>query len=95
MLAILINHFLSKQKTLLHFAARANNVSVLSTVVQGYRKAGLLATALSSTDGDTTDSGCTPLHIAVSAYNYENTVLLLKEYCEHCPDGLTATCDSH
>lgn len=84
-----------KQKTLLHFAARANNVSVLSTVVQGYRKAGLLATALSSTDEVSADSGSTPLHIAVSVYNYENTVLLLKEYWEHCPDRLTAVCNGH
>lgn len=77
------------QRTLLHMAAQARDVSVLPTVVQAYRKAGLLATAL-RTQGE---CGATPLHIAVMYCSYENTLLLLKECQEHCPDALTATFD--
>lgn len=72
-------------------AAEARDVSVLSTVVQAYKKAGLLAAALSTTTQDEDGTGSTPLHVAVSSSSYKNTVLLLKECQEHCPEALTAT----
>lgn len=80
---------LIQQKTLLHMAAMARDVSVLTTVVQAYKKAGLLVRALSTATQN--EDGSTPLHIAVHSSSYENTVLLLKECQEHCPDILTAT----
>lgn len=78
-----------QQKTLLHMAAMARDVSVLTTVVQAYKKAGLLARALSTATQD--EDGSTPLHVATHSSRYENTVLLLKECQEHCPEILTAT----
>lgn len=86
-------------KTLLHMAAQANNVTILSTVVQAYKTSGLLTKALTTTEEKETKntdreppegSGATPLHKAVIFSNYENIVLLLKEYEEHCPEAVTA-----
>ena len=84
---------MTAQKILLHVAAaQASDVSVLSTVVQAYKKAGLLATALSyaEVEGER-GKGPTPLHLAIVNSSYENTVLLLKECQENCPETLTAT----
>ena len=84
---------MTTQKTLLHVAAaQARDVSVLATVVQAYKKAGLLATALSyaELEGES-GKGPTPLHLAVVNSNYENTVLLLNECQENCSETLTAT----
>lgn len=80
-------------------AAQANNVTILSTVVQAYKTSGLLTKALTTTEEKETKntdreppegSGATPLHKAVIFSNYENIVLLLKEYEEHCPEAVTA-----
>ena len=66
-------------------------------MVQAYRKASLLAKALSTrtiikgVEGRDGGDGRNPLHIAIILGSYENTVLLLKECQEHCPDALTAT----
>lgn len=81
------------QKTLLHVAAaQAIDVSVLATVLQAYKKAGLLVTALSyaEVEGES-GNGPTPLHLAVVNSSYENTLLLLKECQENCSETLTAT----
>ena len=77
-------------------AAQSSNACVLPMVVQAYKTAGLLARALATTDESEEEeaamgSGATPLHTAVISSNYENTVLLLKEYKNHCPEKITAT----
>ena len=68
-------------------AAGASNSSVLPMVVQAYRKAKLLPTALKTSNG----RNLLPLYIAIQSANYENTVFLMKECEEHCPETLQPT----
>lgn len=70
----------------MHLAAQSKDETLLPLVYQAYKRAKFFPRVMEMKN----NKDKTPIHIAIRASHFQNTVLLYKECQDLCPDALNA-----